>query len=101
MFCILATLQKFTSALLEATFVVNLQRYFHPKEELPWQIPSLSSHTRRGPRMQIWHSPKAALGSIPSCFCLLLPHAGPSNPCYPPVPLLYFSASLSSHTLCE
>ncbi|KAI1243165.1 hypothetical protein IHE44_0000747 [Lamprotornis superbus] len=27
--------------------------------------------------------------------------SGPSNPYYPPVPLLYFSASLSSHMLCE
>lgn len=51
------------------------------------------SHTQRGPNLQIWHSPKAALGSILSCFCLFFPYSGPSNPCCPLVPLLYFSAS--------
>lgn len=103
--CVLATQKKFTSALLEATFVANLGRYFHPKEELPWQIPSLSlfSHPERPQPADLAQSqgslgqhPQLVLPALSACrsFKCLLPSST--------LALLFSQPSLgSSCVLCE
>lgn len=99
-FFILATQQRFTSALLEATFVANLQSYFHPVGELQWQIPSLSfSYPERTQLADLAQS-QGSLGQHPQLFLPVLSIFRSFKPLLPSstLALLFSQPSLSSKT---